>query len=96
MGAQLTAFADVQPVGDDEEVLGVVVDLGSLARVEHVLDGEHVQAQLLPYQVELGLVDRAQVEPERVRRVLQALGDLLDREALGSAAPRRGSSACGS
>ena len=62
---------------------GVAVELGALVGPERVLDGELVQAELAGELVELFLRGAAEVDPHHGVGLLQVLGDVGDREALG-------------
>ena len=74
---------DAHGVAGQEQVGGVAVELGALVGAERVLDGELVQAELAGELVELLLRRAAQVHPHDGVGVLEVLGDVGDREALG-------------
>ena len=64
--------------GDDEQRLAVLLDLGPLVRLERILDGEVMQAELrldLPQEIEAGLV---QADPDHVPGLARPLAGLLD------------------
>src|SRR5690606_9618473 len=50
--------------------------------VEHVLHDELMQGKLVTDHRQRLLADRTQIEPQRVGRISQILGDVLDRESL--------------
>ena len=55
---------EARAVGGQEQVGAVAVELGSLALVHRVLDGQRVQAELLAEHGEVVVVGGAQVEPD--------------------------------
>jgi hypothetical protein len=69
-------------VAGQEQMRLVLVELGTLVRLQHVLDGQFVQAQLDGQLIDLLLGRAAQVEPHHGVVAFEVLGDVGDREAL--------------
>jgi hypothetical protein len=69
-------------VGAEEQVGGIVVELGALGLVQGVLDGQLVQPELGVDHVEVAWRGSAQVQPNHRRRIAHVLGDVGDREVL--------------
>ncbi len=69
-------------VGAHEQVVAVAVELGALALVPGVLDGQLVQAELLVDHGEVGRGGGAEVEPDGEVRFADIAGYVLDREVL--------------
>jgi hypothetical protein len=63
-------------------VAGVAVELGPLAVVQRVFDGQRVQAELLAQHGEIVVVGAAQVQLDGDGVVSQVIADVGDREAL--------------
>ena len=60
----------------------VAVELGTLALVARVFDGQRVQAELFAQHRQVVVVGIAQVEPDRDAWVVDVVADVGDREAL--------------
>jgi len=63
-------------------VTGVAVELGPLAVVQRVLDGQRMQAELLAQHGEVVAVGAVQVQPDGDGLIGQVLADVGDRESL--------------
>ena len=61
----------------------VAVQLGSLVRLDRVLDGERGEPELVRDLVQVVPVGEAEVGPDERVRLLQVVGDALHREVLG-------------
>ena len=72
----------------------VSVELGPLALVDRILDGQRVQAELLAQHIQVLVVGIAQVEPDGDGLVAQVVADLGDREALEFELARCGRAWC--
>ena len=61
----------VRAVEDDEHALAVVVELGALAELLAVLDGEVGDAEQLAERVEIGVARVVQVQPEELLALVE-------------------------
>ena len=57
------------PVGDQQQVLAVLVDLGSLVLVAAVLQGQRVDGELLAHLVDLFVAAAGHVHPDQRARL---------------------------
>ena len=74
---------DPDRVAGQEQVGGVAVELRALVGPERVLDGELVEAELGGQLVELFLGGAAEVDPHHGVGLLEVIGHVGEREALG-------------
>ncbi len=68
-------------------MIAVAVELGALAFVHRVLDGQRVQAELVAEHREVLPVGVTQIQPDHDRLVLQVLADVGDGKALADKRP---------
>src|SRR6266487_403788 len=80
-GQPAASGVEVRPVGGEEQMTAVAVQLGALALLHRVLDRQRVQAEFLAQHVEVVAIGVAQVKPDGDRLIGQVIADLGHGEA---------------
>ncbi len=77
-------FTDFGGMQDDEQVVGVGMHLGEMAAVQHILDRQAVEAELLDETASHLLVARWEVDPHESARLVEQTRDLAPGPLFGS------------